>query len=79
MAALKMTRRSRNGAFSRKVHSVPNADYAGRPALCGARPNIGAVGAAGIIGAKGWSSASQDKVTCARCVAALAKARGKAA
>lgn len=69
---LRMTKRSRNGPRSRKYHAVPPAGYAGRTALCGARPNIGAVSPAGkITGAKGWGARSGKAVTCPRCVAAL--------
>ncbi len=68
---LRMTKRSRNGPRSRKYHLVPNADgIAGRSALCGARPNIGSVGPAGISGAKGWGRVPGKAVTCTRCLAA---------
>ncbi len=66
---LRMTQRSRNGARSRKYHAVPGGPGYARVALCGARPNIGALTPTGrIVGAQGWGSVEGKHITCRACL-----------
>jgi hypothetical protein len=77
--SLRMTKRSRNGWASRKYHSVPAGKSAARPAICGARPNIGQPTAAGIMGAQGWGRVAGERVTCQACLSARRVARSQGA
>jgi hypothetical protein len=68
---LRMTKRSRNGARSRKYHAVPDGLSAARTAICGARPNIGLRVGGQLIGKQGWGEAAGRALTCAACIATL--------